>query len=186
MYASGTCRTNRKHFPAYKLDEIVKNKGDAGFLYHGSLIAGKRLDKRDVCFMSTLYRGDMETITRRSQQGTPEIVTKPKIVCDYNNNMSGVDIADQIMVYYACGRRTLKWYKRVFWRLVEHIIVNASILFRHVCQPNLRQWTQKKFRIELVYTLVAPLIANKDLLPSTSSVSRENTLPTYTRPGSDV
>ena len=51
--------------------------------------------------------------------GDTESVIKPKIVTDYNQHMSGVDIADQLMVYYACGRRTLKWYKRVFWRMVE-------------------------------------------------------------------
>ncbi len=74
--------------------------------------------------------------------------------------MSGVDIADQLIVYYACGRRTLKWYKRVFWRLLEHILVNAFIIFRQVCKPDLRKWIQKKFQIELAYALVAPLIAN--------------------------
>ena len=161
MYASGTCRTNRKHFPGYKLDEKVKNKGDAAFLYHGALTAGKWHDKRDVYFMSTFFRGSMENITRHSQQGTTETVSKPKIICDYNENMSGMDIADQLMVYYACGRRTLKWYKRVFWRLVEHVLVNAYIMFRQVCQPNIRQWTQKRFRMELAYTLAAPLIATR-------------------------
>ena len=103
----------------------------------------------------------MESITRHLQQGYSETIDKPKIICDYNTNMSGVDIADQLMVYYACGRRTLKWYKRVFLRLVEHILVNAHIMFRQVCKPNLRQWTQKKFRMELAYTLVTPLIANR-------------------------
>ncbi len=71
----------------------------------------------------------MESITRRSIQGGNETIDKPKIICDYNTNMSGVDIADQLMVYYACGRRTLKWYKRVFWQLLEHILVNAFIIF---------------------------------------------------------
>ena len=71
--------------------------------------------------------------------------------------MSGVDIADQLMVNYACGRCTFKWYKRVFWRLLEHAIINSFILFKQVIQPNLRLWTQKKFRMELAYTLTGPV-----------------------------
>ena len=65
------------------------------------------------------------------------------------------------MVYYACGRRTLKWYKRVFWRLVEHVLINAYVLFKQVTKPNLQVWTQKKFRMELAYQLTAALVADR-------------------------
>ena len=94
------------------------------------------------------------------KRGDTESVIKPKIVIDYNQHMSGVDIADQLMVYYACGRRTLKWYKWVFWRMVEHVLINAYILFKLVQKPNLRVWTQK-FRMELAYQLTAAVIADR-------------------------
>lgn len=64
----------------------------------------------EMCFLSTLHPNELETITQRAKGGGSETVTKPKIVTDYNQHMSGVDIADQLMVYYACGRRALKWY----------------------------------------------------------------------------
>ena len=80
-------------------------------------------------------------ISRCVAGGGTENVKKPKIVTDYNN-MSGVDIADQNMVYYACGRRTMKWYKRVFWRLLEHSITNSYILFMQVQMPSRRQEVQ--------------------------------------------
>ena len=84
-----------------------------------------------------------QPVNRRAKEGETETVSKPKIVTDYNQYMSGVDIADQLMMCYAFGRRTLKWYKRVFWRLLKHAI-NSFILFKQVIQPNLRLWTQKK------------------------------------------
>ena len=112
-------------------------------------------------FLSTLYRDESEPVNRRAKEGETETVNKPKIVTDYHQYMSGVDIADQLMVYYACGCRTLKWYKRVFWRLLEHAIINSFILFKQVIQPNLRLWTQKKFRMELAYTLTGPVIASR-------------------------
>lgn len=68
--------------------------------------------------------------------------------------MSGVDISDQVMVYYTCGRRTLKWYKIIFWRLLEHaLLTNSYTLFKQVVSPNLRQWTQRKYRMEVAFVL---------------------------------
>ena len=39
--------------------------------------------------------------------------------------MSGVDIADQLMVYYACGRKSMKWYKRIFWRILDQALTSS-------------------------------------------------------------
>ena len=52
-----------------------------------------------LCLLST------ETKWSRFKDGVGvhEVVKKPKIICDYNNNMAGVNKADQLMVYYACG-----------------------------------------------------------------------------------
>ena len=100
-------------------------------------------------------------MTRRITGGGTETINKPSIVTDYNAHMSGVDIADQVMVYYSCGRRTLKWYKRVFWRLVDHALTNSYILFKQVVNPNRRVWTQRKYRMEIAYTFTASLIASR-------------------------
>lgn len=144
-YASVTVRVNRKHFPTAELDEAVVERGSMSFRHHGAMTAGKWRDKRDVYFLSTLYRDESEPVNRRAKEGETQTVNKPKIVTDYNQYMSGVDIADQLMVYYACGHRTLKWYKQVFWRLPKQAI-----------QPILRLWTQ-----ELAYTLTGPVIASR-------------------------
>ena len=130
MYASGTVRSNRKHYPQAALDGGIKSRGDVAFQYHGPLTAGKWRDKRDVHFLLTFLREDMKMIERYSAAGTKESVEKPAIVCDYNQNMFGVDIADQLTVYYACGRRSVKWYKRVFWRLLDRAITNGFVLFK--------------------------------------------------------
>ena len=45
-----------------------------------------------------------------------------------------------VLCMWSC---TLKWYKWVFWRLLEHAIINNFILFKQVIQPNLRLWTHK-------------------------------------------
>ena len=53
---------------------------------------------------------------------------------------------DQMLVYYAIGRKTIKWYKRIFWRLFDMAIVNAFVLFT-ICHPE--KITQKEFRLQL-------------------------------------
>ena len=74
MYASGTVRSNRKHYAQAALDSGIKSRGDVAFQYHGPLIAGKWRDKRDVHFLLTFLREDMKMIERYSAAGTKESV----------------------------------------------------------------------------------------------------------------
>ena len=160
IYASGTCRSNKKYLPQSILPgEHKMVKGESVFLHSGGLTFGRWLDKRDVLFLSSLYRNEIDEVERRTTGGLVEKVSKPKIITDYNQHMSGVDKADQFMVYYACGRKSLKWYKRIFWRLVDHSILNAFVLYRDTMSPNPREWTQKRFRMELAYSLTTSLQA---------------------------
>jgi len=74
-------------------------------------------DKRLVKFISTKHDASMVTIqrTKKSGHGEMEQVKKPACICNYNENMSGVDHIDQMISYYPCTRKTLKWTKKVFF-----------------------------------------------------------------------
>ena len=91
-FASGTMRTNCKHYPSKDLDEGVQPKGDMFFKYHGPITAGKWRDKRDENFLSALFHDEKEDTSRRGADDQPETVSKPNIITDHNKNMSGVDI----------------------------------------------------------------------------------------------
>ena len=42
-------------------------------------------------------------------------MTKPKAVADYNSNMGGVDLSDNLLVHFSTARNRLKKYnKKVF------------------------------------------------------------------------
>ena len=75
-------------------------KGESVFQHCGALTCGWWLDKRDVSYISTLYRDESEQVERQAADGGLETVNKPGII------------------------------------------------------------THKKFRMELVYALTAPLLAN--------------------------
>ena len=54
---------------------------------------------------------------------------KPVEIRDYNGSMGGVDRADQLMAYYCIPRKTIMWYKKVVFYLLDVSILNASILY---------------------------------------------------------
>ena len=48
-------------------------------------------------------------------QSDSEPQTKPIVVHTYNQQMNGVNIADQHAVYYSFLRKTMKWWRKIFF-----------------------------------------------------------------------
>ena len=58
--------------------------------------------------------------------------------------------------------RTLEWWKKVFWRLIDITVGNAWIIFR-ANFPDPPIDSQKKFKVNLAESLMQPLL---DLMAS--------------------
>ena len=72
--------------------------------------------------------------------------------------MIGVDLSDQHLSYHSLSKRkTIKWWKKLFWRLIDICILNASIVFR-VNNPNSKIKTNRQFRLALMLELTEPMI----------------------------
>ena len=131
--ACGTARKNRKFFP--KELATVTNKVDAGYYDYrssGPLLAMVWKDKKIIHFMSTMHNSEGPSVVPRIQKdGTRVRVACPPCLPDYQAYMRGVDRADQMIGYYNLGRRSLKWWKRVFFYLIEVAALNAYILSVH-------------------------------------------------------
>ncbi len=82
-------------------------------------------------------------------------VSCPEIVVDYNKHMGGVDLADQAMCYYSVGRKTLKWWRRIFWRMHDQVITNAFVLYKENSPSTEKLKPQKHFRMQLAYALTS-------------------------------
>ena len=50
--------------------------------------------------------------------------SKPAAVVRYNKNKAGVDRADQMASYYPMYRKTVKWWKKVFFGLFTMALIN--------------------------------------------------------------
>ena len=81
--------------------------------------------KKPLIMLSNCCCHEMVTVrSRRSSQ------QKPVVVDRYNHSMNGVDRADQFTVYYSFVRRSIKWWRKVFFWLMEVAVVNSYILYR--------------------------------------------------------
>ena len=98
-------------------------------------------------------------VMKRPKGGREKVpIPCPTAVYDYNQFMGGVDLVDQNLSYYSLTlRRTIKWWEKVFWRLIDISIINSWIIF-HVNYPNSNLKSQREFRLELVMQLVQPLL----------------------------
>ena len=79
------------------------------------------------------------------------MVQKPKVIEDYNTHMDGVDKCDQLVLYYGYAHRSRKWWKKVFFHLLDVSIVNANILYNMVAEKPL---PQLDFQLSLVAALL--------------------------------
>jgi hypothetical protein len=83
------------------------------------------------------------------------MVEKPSVIANYMKNMGGVDAADQYCAIYCFLRRTLKWWRKLFFWGLPVSIINAYILYVECCKnSNSNPMSHIKFRRELVMALV--------------------------------
>ena len=152
--ATGTVRTDRRGMPPAMKAAIKKN--DMIEAHFGSLMAIKWMDKRPVCLLTTTE--DNSTVAKRrkaSCAGNIEEVQKPRIIDEYNQYMGGVDKGDQLASYYGFYHRSMKWWRRAFFHLIDVAIVNAYILY---CLQKEKEGSKilshKQFRVELTQELL--------------------------------
>ena len=135
-YACGTCRSNRKGLPK-RLKNIKMRRGETKVFhkYGSNLMLTLFKDRKLVHMLST------------NEQNRILASGKPAVIENFNKYMGGVDLNDQLCMYYKAGRPSHKWWRYVFWFLVNVSITNAWILFRESGQA--RNYTHVKFCTEL-------------------------------------
>ena len=70
-------------------------------------------EKRKVPVIMVSTEASAEMVTVHSSNSHIPPTTKPAAVNTYNHNMNGVDMADQLGVYYAFQRKTVKWWRKL-------------------------------------------------------------------------
>lgn len=121
----GTVRQNRKGMPKLKLK---LSKGETSWQSSDKLLALKWKDRRDVYMLTTMHENEIITLPKLDRI-TNENKKKPLCVIDYNDKMGAVDRSDMLVSSIDSMRKSIKWYKKLFFHLVDLCILNSHALF---------------------------------------------------------
>lgn len=133
VHLTGTVQKNRKGLPA-EVKKKMKLKQNEVVAYKSAdqIMCLVWQDKRPVLMLSTYHNASTQTIQRRQKtNGVMEEVDiqKPVVIIDYTAKMGAVDRADHLCTSYNFCRKSLKWWRKLFFWLLEVSVVNSYILY---------------------------------------------------------
>ena len=116
--------------------------------------------------LTTIHKDDVVAVERRSQQSDTgrELVQKPKAIVEYNKYMGGVDRADQFLSYYRFSHRTVKWWRRAFFFLLDMAVVNSYVLYTFNNPNSKARLNHEQFRIQLAKELLTSDVAETAIM----------------------
>lgn len=123
--ACGTVRRDRRNLPFV---EALKDKGDVVHRKANNILFVVWKDKREVSLLSTIHN-PVSVLSQNVDPHSRQRIMKPECVLDYNQNMRLVDKSDAMISSIECARKTLKWYKKLFFHLLDLTMLNSYILY---------------------------------------------------------
>lgn len=176
-YAIGTVRSNRKGLPDMMHNKQPKLKrGEFMFGVKQSIAAVKWMDNNPVCFFSNYCSPkNTSTVFRKTHDGSKLGVSCPQVVSQYNEIMGGVDRFDQLRECYEVGRRSTKWWHRLFYYFLDMAIINAFILMK--VDKETPKAEQLSFRINLARQLIGNYSSRKKRNKSVLYMSKKGQVP---------
>ena len=137
--ATGTIRDNRRDFPANMKDSKAwakgKNRGSVRWGRDPPCLALQWLDNKVVSMLTTIDNANVKSQANRklkSDRGeySSIAVPQPGVISNYNKFMNAVDRSDQILGTNSVHRKCVRWWKTLFFHLIDIALVNSYILFQ--------------------------------------------------------
>lgn len=146
-YCTGTLRIDRRDNPK-ELVSIKLKKGENKSFFNNGVHCGKWRDKRNVTYITTEFDNKMGEF--KNKRGV--ISYKPEAIIGYNTFMSGIDRQDQMLAYYPCNRKTIRWYKKIFFHVLQMSLLNAHYLYNKYSGAG--KMSLYDFRLEIIRELL--------------------------------
>lgn len=162
VHLTGTVQKNRKDIP---LEVKRKKKMERGAIEaydrDDKVMILMWQDKRLVTMMTTYYDASSMTVQQRTKAGlVPQ--KKPTVIACYTKNMGGVDRSDHLCGSYNFERKSVKWWRKVFYWILEVCITNSFHLYNIVRQNNdLPKVRHLAYRLELVEQLIGNIRSSR-------------------------
>ena len=128
--AAGTCMKNRKNMPK---DTVAIKKGETEFLGNDKgVLCVRWMDSKEVILLSNCHGGEMSSVQKKKKDGSRETIACPEAIVLYRKIMGGVDLADQMAGLYDLDRKSLKWWKKFFYRFLLFAAVNSWVVYKEL------------------------------------------------------
>lgn len=153
-YLTGTIQRNKKFLPT---EVSTPNFGADEYVAYrmNNLLALAWKDKRVVTMLSSNDISKMKTVSRTVKHGIRIEIKKPQVILNYNKSMGGIDLADQYGSTYCFMRKSMKWWRKLFFWGLEACSINSYILYNISCEKNkVKPLTHLRFVRQLVVSLV--------------------------------
>ena len=135
---TGTVRINRVGFPQ-SLKDIkawakTQKRGGVRWVRESEVLTLQWVDNKPVSVLTTIDSANDQVVAKRramvDQKFTKIDVPQPKAIHRYNQYMNAVDRSDQLLACHNIRRKCYRWWKILFYHLVDMAIVNSFILFQ--------------------------------------------------------
>ena len=135
---TGTILDSRRDFPASlkKGKEWAKGKpkGTMRWERDAPVLALQWVDNKVVSMISTSANANQTNqVNRKRKAGgtwSATSVPQPEVFRMYNQYMNAVDRSDQILATHNVQRKCMRWWKTLFFHLIDLAVVNSFILFK--------------------------------------------------------
>ena len=136
---TGTILETRRDFPASLKGgkEWAKKKARGAMRWERDppVLALQWLDNKVVSMISTSANAnDKVQATRKTRVAgvwdPQKRVDQPQIFHDYNHFMNAVDLSNQILATHSVHRKSMRWWKAVFFDGIDTAVVNSFIIFK--------------------------------------------------------
>lgn len=149
IHFTGTVMPNRKGLPTQLKTEKLLHRESKWYLTEKEDIMcvtwRDKKAKKPVVMVSTKSVAEMVTAARRHGESV-----KPAMVHAYNKAMNGCDKADQNIGYYGpFGRKSNKWWRKIFFWMLEIAQFNSHILYT-LSHPDQKRMPLRNFKDQLI------------------------------------
>ncbi|CAK9829606.1 PiggyBac transposable element-derived protein 4 [Anthophora retusa] len=135
IHLTGTIMPNRKRLPPPIKKPRFLTTSTVAYKKNNTLVLAWK-SKRVVTFLSTSSAASLQHTTTRRRGGDSINVLKPIVAVDYTKKMRAVDRADQYAASYCFLRKSLKWWRKLFFWGMEMCVINSYIMYKTIRESN--------------------------------------------------
>lgn len=153
--ACGTLRINRAGVPD-TISKAKMKKGDPIITDTvDNLTFVSWYDKKRVNLVTSVHNTST-FLSRTRSKDSPDgfrTVEKPKAIELYTKYMRGVDLADQNMWYAINVHKSIKWWKKLLFAVLEVSFCNSLVIYKQL-NPNLKYTDRNKLCLDVIGDLL--------------------------------